>query len=240
MRMLLWATVVAVGLHTFALALDEDHFAGKRQAMVERQLKARGIADPEVLRVMGKVPRHRFVDPSYAPLAYADRPLPIGEGQTISQPYIVALMTELLRLKPSDKVLEVGTGSGYQAAILAELAREVYTVEIFPSLGKKAVQRLTALGYESVKVKIGDGYFGWKEHAPFDAIVVTAAANHLPPPLLDQLKEGGRMAIPVGAPFYTQSLILAEKRNGKVLTNQVAQVLFVPLLGGHGGSGSRF
>lgn len=239
MRTLVWVIALTLGLQTFALGVTEDHFTRARQAMVERQLKARGITAPEVLRVMGKVPRHRFVDHAYASLAYADRPLPIGEGQTISQPYIVALMTELLHLKPSDRVLEVGTGSGYQAAILAELVKEVYTVEIFPSLGKRARERLNVLGYNNVKVKIGDGYFGWKEYAPFDAIMVTAAANHLPPPLLDQLKEGGRMVIPVGVPFYTQSLILAEKQNGRILTNQVAQVLFVPLLGGHGGLGSQ-
>jgi len=224
------AFLLALACPLFA---DEARFEQLRREMVEKQLQARDITDPQVLEVMGNVPRHRFVDDAFVSSAYQDRPLPIGEGQTISQPYMVALMVQLLRLKPSDRVLEVGTGSGYQAAVLAELAKEVYTVEIFPSLARKAAERLRALGYQNVHVKLGDGYYGWEEHAPFDAIVVTASTNHLPPPLLDQLKEGGRMAIPVGAPFYTQTLILAEKRQGKILTNQVAQVLFVPLLGGH-------
>ncbi len=217
----------------FAWASEESRFEEARREMVERQLKARDITDPLVIKAMEKVPRHLFVDRGLWSKAYDDRPLPIGEGQTISQPYIVALMTQLIRLKGGEKVLEVGTGSGYHAAVLAELAGEVYTVEIIKSLGDKAKKRLQAIGYKNIEVKLGDGYYGWKEFAPFDAIVVTAAANHLPPPLLDQLKDGGRMVIPVGAPFFVQTLMLVEKEKGRIITNHIAQVQFVPLLGGH-------
>lgn len=216
------------------LGTPSARFARERERMVGEQLARREITDPRVLDAMRKVPRHLFVEEALRDRAYGDYPLPIGEGQTISQPYIVALMTQLLQLKGSERVLEVGTGSGYQAAILGELASRVYTVEIFPSLEQRAAERLRRLGYANVQVRLGDGYYGWPEHAPFNAIMVTAAANHVPPPLLDQLAEGGRLVIPVGPPFYTQTLVLAEKRGGKIVTTSVAEVLFVPLLGGPG------
>jgi len=159
--------------------------------MVNRQIKARGIRDCKVLEAMAKVPRHEFVPEAYRDMAYSDTPLPIGEGQTISQPYIVALMTEALELNPGDRVLEVGTGSGYHAAVLSEIAKEVYTIEIIESLGRTAEERLKRLGYKNVKVRIGDGYLGWQEYAPFDAIIVTCAPEHIPQPLVEQLAEGG-------------------------------------------------
>ena len=194
----------------------------------------RARLDPKVLAAMGKVPRHRFVAPGLAHAAYENRPLPIGHGQTISQPYIVALMTDLLHLRPGDRVLEIGTGSGYQAAILAELTPQVYSMEIIEPLGRQAEATLGREGYRQVQVRIGDGYYGWPEAAPFDAIIVTAAASHIPPPLVKQLKPGGRMVIPVGAQFLTQHLLLVEKRpDGKVSTRQILPVRFVPLTGGH-------
>jgi protein-L-isoaspartate(D-aspartate) O-methyltransferase len=204
-------------------------FKVMREKMVETQIKTRGVKDPRVLSALLKVERHRFVPEEYVNSAYADQPLPIGEGQTISQPYIVALMTELLDLKGNEKVLEIGTGSGYQAAILAELAKEVYTVEIVESLASTAKNRLLELGYQNVKVKSGDGYLGWPEAAPFDAIIVTAAPDHIPTPLIDQLKEGGRMVAPVGT--YTQELKKIVKRSGKMETIDVIPVLFVPMTG---------
>ncbi len=189
---------------------------------------------PQVIAAMEKVERHRFVPPGLVALAYLNRPLPIGYGQTISQPFIVALMTDLLKVKPGDKVLEIGTGSGYQAAILAEIAGSVYSIEIIEPLGKQAGERLQSLGYRNVKTKVGDGYYGWPEAAPFDAIMVTAAASHVPPPLLKQLKPGGRMVIPLGTQFMTQSLMLVEKKqDGSVTTRQILPVAFVPLTGGH-------
>ncbi len=206
-----------------------------RRRMVEQQLRARDIFDPRVLAVMGKVPRHLFVERALEPFAYEDRPLSIGEGQTISQPYIVALMTQLLQVQPSHRVLEVGTGSGYQAAVLAELAADVYTIEIIPSLAEAARARLEALGYRNVHVRQGDGYEGWREFAPYDAIVVTAGAPQIPPPLIEQLREGGRMAIPVGGAMATQELVLGEKKGGRLPTRSVAPVLFVPLTGKGGG-----
>lgn len=204
-------------------------FKAMREKMVETQIKARGVKDLRVLSALLKVERHRFVREEYLHSAYSDQPLPIGEGQTISQPYIVALMTELLELKGDEKVLEIGTGSGYQAAILAELAKEVYSIEIIESLASEAKNRLLELGYQNVKVKSGDGYLGWPEAAPFDAIVVTAAPDHIPQPLIDQLKEGGRMVVPVGT--YTQELRKIVKRSGKVETVDVAPVIFVPMTG---------
>ncbi|HEY3046269.1 MAG TPA: protein-L-isoaspartate(D-aspartate) O-methyltransferase [Polaromonas sp.] len=189
--------------------------------------------DERVMAVMGKVPRHEFVPVEQLPYAYRNRPLPIGHGQTISQPYIVALMTDLARVEPGHKVLEVGTGSGYQAAVLAHLARAVYTIEIVEPLGLRARQRLQKLGYDNVQVRLGDGYHGWEEHAPYDAILVTAAASHIPPPLIRQLKAGGRMVIPVGAAFMVQQLMLVEKNaDGTVSTRQILPVAFVPLTGG--------
>jgi len=200
-----------------------------REKMVENQIRARGVKDPRVLAALLKVERHRFVPEKYLDSAYSDQPLPIGEGQTISQPYIVGLMTELLALNGNEKVLEIGTGSGYQAAILAELAKEVYTIEIIESLASTAKKRLSELGYQNITVKAGDGYLGWPEAAPFDAIIVTAAPDHLPKPLIEQLKEGGRMVVPVGT--YTQELKKIVKRSGKMETIDVIPVLFVPMTG---------
>jgi len=190
--------------------------------------------DPRVMAAIGKVPRHEFVPAAQRNRAYTNRPLPIGYGQTISQPYIVALMSDLIKPQPEDRVLEIGTGSGYQAAILAELTGQVYSIEIIEALGKQAAERLPELGYDNVTVRIGDGYYGWEEHAPFDAIVVTAAASHVPPPLVAQLKPGGLMVIPVGSRFLTQQLVLIEKRpDGELITRQILPVKFVPLTGEH-------
>lgn len=214
-------------------ALDEERFALLRRKMVESQIQARGIKDPKTLAALGRVPRHLFVPSELKDLAYEDRPLPIGWGQTISQPYIVALMTELLRLKGGEKVLEIGTGSAYQAAVLAQITDKVYTVEIYRTLGRQAQERLERLGYGKVAVKQGDGYYGWEEKGPFDAIMVTAAAGHIPPPLIAQLKEGGRLVIPVGAPFYTQNLMLLEKKGGEIHSSIITQVIFVPLIREH-------
>ena len=190
--------------------------------------------DSRVLNALAKVPRHRFVPTDQEKYAYKNRPLPIGYGQTISQPYIVALMTDLLNVKPGHRVLEIGTGSGYQAAILAEMGAEVYTIEIVEPLGKRAAGTLAAMGYDKLKVRVGDGYYGWEAFAPYDAIIVTAAASHVPPPLVQQLKPGGRMVIPVGAQFLTQHLELVEKEaDGSVVSKQILPVRFVPLTGGH-------
>jgi protein-L-isoaspartate(D-aspartate) O-methyltransferase len=195
----------------------------------------KGKINSRVLTSMSKIPRHRFVSKDLAPYAYEDRPLPIGFGQTISQPYIVALMTDLLRLDPEDRVLEIGTGSGYQAAVLGALAKEVFTIEIIPPLGKAAKKKFEKLGYKNIKTKVADGYHGWKEKAPFDAIIVTAAAGHVPPPLIKQLKEGGRMIIPVGGPFSVQQLMIIEKlKNNKMRTTLVLPVRFVPFTGNLG------
>ena len=209
--------------------LQSQDWERLRREMVEKQIIARGVKDPRVIQAMLKVERHLFVPPPYRHLAYTDQPLPIGEGQTISQPYIVALMTELLELKGDEKVLEIGTGSGYQAAILAELAQEVYTIEIIPKLAVSARKRLEKLGYKNIKVKCGDGYMGWEEYAPFDAIIVTCAPDHIPKPLLEQLKEGGRMVIPVGE--YYQELILVRKKEGKIIKRSIIPVRFVPMTG---------
>lgn len=222
-----------------AEASPGDPYASARSRMVEAiradvRETAREIGktrfDRRVMAAMGEVPRHEFVPSRLRDDAYLNRPLPIGHGQTISQPYVVALMTDLLGADANDDVLEVGTGSGYQAAVLAELVGHVYTVEIVPELAAQAKSRLARLGYENVTARHSDGYFGWKEHAPFDAIVVTAAASHVPPPLLEQLAPGGRMVIPVGSPFSTQQLLFVEKtEDGKVRTRQVLPVSFVPL-----------
>jgi protein-L-isoaspartate(D-aspartate) O-methyltransferase len=201
--------------------------------MVREQIESRGVSDPRVLAAMRKVPRHEFVAEQYADAAYEDHPLPIGYGQTISQPYIVALMTELLRLMPEAKVLEVGTGCGYQTAVLAEIAAEVYSVEIVEPLAKESADRLQRLGYKNVHVKHADGYVGWPEQAPFDGIIVTAGADHVPPPLIEQLKSGGRMVIPVGEPHGEQMLLVVEEAlNGRISTRNVTPVLFVPLTRG--------
>jgi len=201
----------------------------EREAMVRGQLEARGIADERVLAAMRRVPRDQFVPPDQRPHAYEDRPLPIGEGQTISQPYIVAFMTELLEIQEGEKVLEIGTGSGYQAAILAELTPHVYTIEILPGLARRAEETLRGLGYKGVKVKAGDGYLGWPEHAPFDAIIVTCAPEEVPGPLEEQLKEGGRMVIPVGPQWTAQTLYLLRKESGELGQTAVLPVRFVPM-----------
>lgn len=215
-----------------------DDFTSLRNAMVReiaddvRETSAyidREALTDQVMQVMGRVPRHEFLPDDVKPLAYENRPLPIGYGQTISQPYIVALMTELLEPKAGHKVLEIGTGSGYQAAILAELTSQVFTIEIIEELGKQAVERFQRLGTENIEIRIGDGYYGWPEQAPFDAIVVTAATDHIPPPLIKQLKPGGRMIIPVGGKFQVQQLVLVEKTpEGKTITQQILPVRFVP------------
>jgi len=211
----------------------EDPYRPLREAMVEEQIAQRGVTDPAVLDVMRRVPRHRFVPPQYLDAAYGDHPLPIGLGQTISQPYIVALMTEALRVGPGARVLEIGTGSGYQAAVLAELGVEVYTVEIIGELADRAAARLAELGYGQVKVLTADGYFGWPEHAPYDAIIVTAAPDHLPQPLVGQLKDGGRLVIPIGPTGSYQTLWLFEKRGGELQATNLGDVRFVPLTGRH-------
>jgi len=206
-----------------------DKYLKVRQRMVRDQVVARGITDQSVIQAMLNVKRHLFVPRNYQRMAYEDRPLSIGEGQTISQPYIVALMTETLELKKNMKVLEIGTGSGYQAAILAEIVDEVYTIEIIEKLGLKAENLLKSLNYNNISFKIGDGYKGWEEYAPFDAIIVTCAPTDIPKPLEIQLKEGGKMIIPLGGSI-TQELVLFEKKNGKLIRKVVAPVRFVPMV----------
>jgi protein-L-isoaspartate(D-aspartate) O-methyltransferase len=209
---------------------EEDEFVKMRKAMVESDIKGRGVSDIEVLKAMSNVKRHNFVPLSVKSQSYADHPLPIGYGQTISQPYIVALMTEILKLKPSDKVLEIGTGSGYQAAVLAEIVEDVYTIEIISELAKRAEQTLTSQGYD-VKVKNADGYFGWEEYAPFDAIIITAAADHVPPKLTEQLADGGRLVIPLGSVRYYQTLTLITKQGANLKSEYITSVRFVPMTG---------
>ncbi len=211
-----------------------DEFADARVAMVAHQIEARGIRDPAVLAALRSVPRHLFVPPEWRAYAHEDGPLPIGHEQTISQPYIVAAMTELLDVRPGDVVLEVGTGSGYQAAVLAGIVRDVYTIEIVEPLARSAEQRLRELGYTNVQVRAGDGYLGWPEAAPFDGIIVTAGADHVPQPLLDQLKPGKRMVIPVGESLHNQSLkVITKLQDGRVDEQDVMAVRFVPLTGAH-------
>jgi protein-L-isoaspartate(D-aspartate) O-methyltransferase len=242
-RMRLAAVAAGFLLLTQAAAAPAaDRHAAARRALVaaiEENVRETGryigrdSMDPRVMAVIAEVPRHEFVPEDQRPFAYENRPLPIGYGQTISQPYIVALMTDLLRPKAEDRVLEIGTGSGYQAAVLARLVKTVYTIEIIAELGQQAAQRLQRLGCENVTVRTGDGYYGWEAQAPFDGIVVTAAADHIPPPLIRQLKPGGRMVIPVGSRFMVQQLVLVEKdAEGATTTRQILPVLFVPLTGG--------
>ncbi len=245
-RLVKWAlppvyVLLALG-QTAACCADEADYAAARAALVEEVRfyaerdppPGKNAFDDRVMQALGGVPRHEFVPGNLQSKAYANHPLPIGHGQTISQPYIVALMTDLIEPGVDDVVLEVGTGSGYQAAILAGLVKQVYSIEIIEPLSDQARDRLQNLGYSNVETKLGDGYFGWEEHAPFDAIVVTAAASHVPPPLIQQLKPGGRMVIPVGGRFQVQYLLLIEKTlDEKVITRQITAVRFVPLTGDH-------
>lgn len=234
--------VIALGICAPCVYAADD-YTRARAAMVEEIADDARFTAPmtgrrgfksAVMDVMNRVPRHEFVEPKLAKSAYENRPLPIGHGQTISQPYIVALMTDILDVEANDVVLEVGTGSGYQAAVLAELVREVYTIEIIPPLHASATGRLKRLGYDNVFTRVGDGYYGWPDKAPFDAIIVTAAASQVPPPLIDQLKRGGKMVIPVGGLFFTQQLMVVEKKADGAITNrQILPVAFVPLTGEH-------
>jgi len=210
------------------ISCGEGEYLEMRREMVETQIEARGVRDKRVLEAMLSVPRHRFVPENYRHLAYTDQPLPIGEGQTISQPYIVALMTELAGLKGNEKVLEIGTGSGYQAAILARLSKEVYTIEILEPLARSSEELLKEMGYKNITVRCGDGYLGWDEHASYEAIIVTCAPPEIPQPLIEQLSEGGRMVIPVGE-FYQELKVLV-KQNGKVKTSSIVPVRFVPMI----------
>jgi protein-L-isoaspartate(D-aspartate) O-methyltransferase len=207
-----------------------DAEAGPRAKMVETQIAARGVRDPRVLAAMRKVPRHLFVDPAARSQAYEDHPVPIGNNQTISQPYIVALMTELLELPPKGRALEIGTGSGYQSAVLAEIASEVYSIEILPELAQASARKLKELGYTNVEVREGDGYRGWIEHAPFDGIIVTAAPERIPQPLLDQLAVGGRMVIPVGG-FFQELKVFTKEKDGRITEKDIIPVRFVPMTG---------
>jgi protein-L-isoaspartate(D-aspartate) O-methyltransferase len=218
-------------LALLAGATDSAETQKARDRMVREQIRARGVSQPQVLAAMQSVPRHLFVPSDLADSAYSDHPLPIGEGQTISQPYIVALMTEVLNLKPRDRVLEIGTGSGYQAAILSFLETQVYTIEIKQKLYKNASNLLNKLDYTNVTCRYGDGYFGWPEAAPFDAIMITAAVDHIPPPLVNQLNEGGRLVLPLGSPFGYQNLVLVTKQGKDVAVKQIIGVLFVPMTG---------
>ena len=207
---------------------QSDERQAEREHMVAHQIQNRGVKDELTIEAMKKVDRHKLVPSEVRHLAYQDRPLPIGFGQTISQPYMVAYMTESIRPGENFKVLEIGTGSGYQAAVLAEIVAEVYTVEIVEDLGKRAANDLRDMGYQNIHFKIGDGYYGWQEHAPYDAIIVTAATEHIPPPLIKQLKDGGRMIIPVGSPFMTQQLVIVEKKGKRIRSRNLMPVRFVP------------
>lgn len=209
---------------------SQSKYNEKRVNMVKKQIELRGIHDKNTLNAMRTVERHLFVPSISRDRAYEDRPLPIGYGQTISQPYIVAYMTDLLDVESGDTILEIGTGSGYQAAVLAEIVSQVYTIEIIEKLGLSAKERLNNLKYNRVEVKIGDGYYGWEEYAPFDAIVVTAASEYIPPLLIDQLKDGGKMIIPIGSPFSVQTLMLVKKSGEKITTHNLMLVRFVPFI----------
>jgi protein-L-isoaspartate(D-aspartate) O-methyltransferase len=221
------ATFVALSIFTSPVNAG---YKEERERLVKRYIIGEGIKDRVVIQSMLTVPREEFVPHEHRKKAYANHPLPIGYGQTISQPYIVALMTELLKVDADDVVLEIGTGSGYQAAILGQIVRSVYTIEIIKPLAERAHKVIEKLHYNNIHTKFGDGYFGWEEYAPFDAIIVTAAADHIPPPLIKQLKKGGRMCIPVGQPYFTQVLKLVEKdKNNEIRVRDIIPVVFVPL-----------
>lgn len=226
-------TAVSVAILAWHMGCAQEQppgYEAMREQMVAGQIEGRGVRDPRVLAALRKVPRHEFVPESVRAESYGDYPLPIGEGQTISQPYIVAYMTESLGLQPGDRVLEVGTGSGYQAAVLAELAAKVFTIEIIPVLGERAEATLSRLGYTNVEVRVGDGYLGWPEEAPFDAVIVTCAPDAIPRPLEEQLRDGGRMIIPVGEQGGVQELVLVEKKQGALRRERVMMVRFVPMV----------
>jgi protein-L-isoaspartate(D-aspartate) O-methyltransferase len=231
----LLAALAAAGLPAGSSARgplqEEEGFARARAAMVEKQVAARGVRSPAVLEALRTVPRHLFIPPAYRGEAYEDHPVPIGDGQTISQPFIVGLMTESLDLRKGEKVLEVGTGSGYQAAVLSLLAGDVFTVEINEDLARLAADTLKSLGYGNVHVRCGDGFFGWPEEAPFDAVIVTCAVERVPPPLLDQLRDGGRLIIPLGDARAIQTLTLITKRHGRAVVRRIIDVRFVPMTG---------
>ena len=242
-RVILFMALLGVITAGIASATSNEVYRANRDRMIKEiegdvRATSKRIGKKQlsksVMKAMATVPRHEFVPKNLRHAAYVNRPLPIGYGQTISQPYIVALMTDLLDIESDDIILEIGTGSGYQAAVLAELVSKVHTIEIIKELGQQAKVRLKDLGYQNIMVQVGDGYYGLEEHAPFDGIIVTAAANHIPPPLIKQLRPGAKMVIPVGGPFMTQQLMLVEKtKDGNIKTKQVLPVLFVPLTGGH-------
>ncbi|MFP4046841.1 MAG: protein-L-isoaspartate(D-aspartate) O-methyltransferase [Bacteroidales bacterium] len=224
-------TILIIGI--LPVIIVAQKYDKEKQQMVKQQIVDRGIKDTKVIAAMKDVDRHFYVPKNYRDMAYSDRPLPIGNGQTISQPYIVALMTELLELEEGEKVLEIGTGSGYQAAVLSHITSEVYSIEIIEELAEQAKDNLQKQGYDSIKLKIGDGYKGWEEYAPFDAIIVTCAPSDIPEPLKEQLAEGGRMVIPIGDKFI-QELVLFEKKNGELEKQEISSVRFVPMLDGSG------
>ncbi len=233
MRLFLLSVSISSMIATpaFLAAEEAERYQKARQDMVRHQIENRGISDTRVLGAMRKVPRHLFVPKKLHARAYGDSPLPIGEGQTISQPYIVALMTESLDLTAADRVLEIGTGSGYQAAVLAEIAGQVFTIEIKERLYRRAKRILHSRHPDNVRTFLGDGYYGWQDQAPFDAIMITAAVDHIPPPLIGQLKEGGRLILPLGNPFSYQNLVLVTKQDDETTVKQITGVLFVPLTG---------
>ncbi len=221
-------TIILIISLAFIFWCYQDAYKGLRENMVKNQIEARNVYNAATLRAMRTVPRHEFVPSDMRPYAYEDRPLAIGNGQTISQPYIVAFMTSVIKPRPEHKVLEIGTGSGYQAAVLAEIVSEVYTIEIIPALAEEAENKFKALNYQNIHTRVGDGYHGWPEEAPFDAIVVTAAPDKIPAPLIEQLKEGGKLVIPVGPKYSVQSLQLVTRKNGKITTTNLFPVRFVP------------
>ncbi|HPA14874.1 MAG TPA: protein-L-isoaspartate(D-aspartate) O-methyltransferase [Desulfobacterales bacterium] len=226
-----FAFILIPAMSAGEIPLDSPAQKAKRTQMISDQIIQRGIADKKVIRAMSEVPRHLFVPEELTGKAYSDRPLPIGEGQTISQPYIVALMTESLNLEGDERVLEIGTGSGYQAAILAAIVKEVFTIEIKKSLYKRSINILNILKIKNIKTRHGDGYFGWEESTPFDCIMITAAIDHIPPPLLKQLKNGGKLILPLGNPFSYQNLVLVTKQEENYRVRQITGVLFVPMTG---------